>query len=163
MNKNGKLFGKISIVDALVVIAVIIVAAGVYVRFFGGPTKTVVQSSTFKYTALVRKVRESNVDALKKSIGGNTSLDEKITGDMGTLLSVEEFPATEFLKMADGSTAAATVPDRYDVLLTFEINGKVNEDGYFSSSLDHISAGVQYNLKTKWSTVTAIAQRVWQD
>ena len=163
MDKNGKLFGKISIVDALAVFAVIIVALGIYVRFFGGPSKTVVQSSKFMYTALVKSIRASNVEALEKSIGGSVWLDEKITADLGRLVSVEKMPATTFAETADGMVVKSPVPDRYDAVITVEINGKVNENGYFSQSLEHISAGAQYNFKTKWSAVVGVIQKVWQE
>ena len=36
VDKNGRLFGKINIIDAAVIIIVIAVIAGVFVRFTGG-------------------------------------------------------------------------------------------------------------------------------
>jgi hypothetical protein len=89
IDKNGKLFGKISIVDLAVIAAVVILLAGIYVRFLGGPTKTVVQSSDFYYTLEVKNIRESNLRGLEKSLNGRFYLNEKITSEMGVLINIE--------------------------------------------------------------------------
>ena len=44
INKEGKLFGKISIVDIAVVLIVILLAIGIYTRFSGN-TKVVVSNA----------------------------------------------------------------------------------------------------------------------
>lgn len=162
IDANGKLFGKISIVDLIVVLAVLIAMGGIYVRFYGGPTKTVVQNSTFYYTMSVKNIRASNRDALLKSIGGNFYLNEKITGDMGKLIDAETLPADTSLEKVTGEIITAKIPERYDMILTFEMNGKVNDRGYFSPSLEDISAGIAYNIKGKYSAVTGTIQSVSQ-
>ena len=163
IDKNGKLFGKVSIVDLAAILAVLIAAAGIYVRFFGGPSKTVVQSSKFYYTVNVQNIRGENMEGLKKCVGGNFYLNEKITSEMGKLISADESPGTVDIEMSDGTLIVAEVPNRYNVLLTLEMTGKVNDVGYFSPSLERISAGVAYNLKGKWSAVNGIVQDVWEE
>lgn len=162
MDKNGKIFGKISIVDLAVIIAVVIAFAGVYVRFFGGPTKTVVENSRFYYSLEVKNIRESNLNGLEKSLNGNFYLNEKISGEMGRLIDIETSPSVNIIEKASGEVVSARVPDRYDAVLTFEMTGRVNDRGYFSPSLDHISAGIYYNIKGKWSAVTGKILSVWE-
>lgn len=162
IDSNGKLFGKVSIVDIFVVLAVIIAAGGIYVRFYGGPSKTIVQNSKFYYVIDVNNIRESNKDALIKNINGNFYLNEKITGEMGKLIKVDDGVAIAPVECADGNILMSEIPDRYNLKLTFEMVGKVNEKGYFSPSLEDISAGISYNIKGKYSEVSGTILEVWQ-
>lgn len=162
IDKNGRIFGKISIVDIAVALAVIIAVFGIYVRFFGGPSETVVHNTKFYYTMKVDNIRESNKDALYKSINGSFSLNEKVTGEMGKLIKVEEKPAYDNIETASGEIIKAPIPERYSLILTFEMEGMVNDRGYFSPSLEDISAGVKYNIKGKYSAVTGTVLNVWQ-
>ena len=59
IDKNGRLFGKISIVDIIVIVAAVLVFAGVYVRFSGNQGKAVVQNDTFYYTMEIENVRKT--------------------------------------------------------------------------------------------------------
>ena len=163
IDSNGKLFGKVSIVDIVVVLAVVILAVGVYVRFFGGPSDTVVKDSVFYYSFSVEGVRDASLAAMKKNIGGNFILNEKITGEMGKLIKVEEREARADIKKVNGELVYELVPNRYDVTMTFEITGKVNDRGYFSPSLEHISGGVFYNLKGKYVACYGTILSVWAE
>ncbi|NLB80243.1 MAG: DUF4330 family protein [Clostridiaceae bacterium] len=160
--KNIKIFKKLNIIDLIAIIAVIIMATGVYVRFFGSPTKTVVQNTEFHYTFEVKNIREENLKGLKKSLNGNFYLNEKITGEMGSLIKIESRPATQALETADGNIVMAEIPERFDADLTFKITGKVNDRGYFTPTLQHISAGVEYKLKCKWSAIYGSVTNVWE-
>lgn len=162
IDSKGKLFGKISIVDLIVILAVVVMAAGVYVRFFGGPAKTVVEDTTFYYTFKVKGIRGTSLEAMKKNIGGNFMLDEKVTGEMGKLIKVEEGPAYNEIKKTNGEIVYVEVPNRYDVVMTFEMKGKVNERGYFSPQLEDISAGINYNIIGKYVSVYGTVLSVWE-
>ncbi|OQB13248.1 MAG: hypothetical protein BWY15_01878 [Firmicutes bacterium ADurb.Bin193] len=163
IDSNGRIFGKINIVDLIVIIAVIIALAGVYIRFFGGPAKTIAVDTRFYYTFKVSSIRESNLEALKKSIGKKFFLNERISGEMGRLLSVEASNAESVIEMANGELKKAGIPDRYDAILTFEMTGRVNDRGFFSPSLEDISAGIIYNIKGKYNALTGNVLRVWQE
>jgi hypothetical protein len=56
----------------------------------------------------------------------------------------------------------AEIPERFDADLTFKITGKVNDRGYFTPTLQHISAGVEYKLKCKWSAIYGSVTNVWE-
>lgn len=154
-------FWRPNIIDVAALIAVIIMAAGVYVRFFGAPTKTVVQSKDFFYVLEVKNIRQSNLDGLGKSIDGKFYLNEKITSEMGTLIKLESHPAVELMETADGSLILTEIPERFDAALTFKLTGRINDSGFFTPTLKHISAGVEYNVKCKWSAVFGKVLKVW--
>lgn len=161
MDSKGKVFGKVSIVDILVVVALIVVAAGVFVRFQGAAGKAISKETTFHYSMVLREFRTPTKLALEQSIGKDFFLNEKKQSDMGKLLRAEFVPAKKPLEKADGTTIDATVPDRFDVVLTFEIKGKENDTGYYSNQLQEITAGTNHVIKSKGVTCFGTILKVW--
>jgi|GEM_PF-3489450 len=141
-------------VDALIIVAVIIVAVGVFWRMTGQVQSATSTSSTFTYTVEVKEVRQMTVDAMQKSVGMKFNMNDKArTDDMGTLQSVAVNPAMRPLSKANGDTVAAEVPDRYDMILTFQLNGQVNDLGYYTPQLSNIGAGASVIIRSKYVQV----------
>ena len=67
INKEGKLFGKISIVDIAVVLIVILLAIGIYTRFSGNTKVVVSNGQKIECTFVVKNLRQYSVDALKRA------------------------------------------------------------------------------------------------
>jgi hypothetical protein len=162
MDQKGKLFGKVSIVDAIVALAVIIVAVGIYIRFGGEAGKAVAEDVTFSYTMEVKELRQPSVDALQDSVGMEFFLNEKKDSDMGTLTNVEVSPAMGIVEKTDGTTQMAEIPEKYDAILTFQMTGRVNDVGYYSPQLQAINVGTTYVIKSKLSTVFGIVTSIWE-
>ncbi len=153
MNSKGKLFGKISIVDILVVAVIVIVAAGIAFRFSGNKGKAVVTGNTFTYTVEVNNVRQATYDAVEKSVGGHFFSCEKTGDDMGVLESFDAEPGTLMVEKADGTAVLAEVPGNYNLKLHFKIDGKINDNGYYTSLMRGVNVGAGYTIKSKYSTV----------
>ena len=66
MDKNGKLGGKISIIDVMAIVLVVLVAAGIGVRYKSRITGSVKSHETFEYVIRVSSIRDYTVNALKK-------------------------------------------------------------------------------------------------
>ena len=66
LDKNGKLFGKINIIDVAVILVAIAVVIGVFVRFTGGAGKIVKETKKIEYVVQISGVRGYTVDALEK-------------------------------------------------------------------------------------------------
>ena len=98
IDKNGRLFGKISIVDIIVIVAAVLVFAGVYVRFSGNQGKAVVQNDTFYYTMEIENVRKTTLDAINNSVGTNFYNTLKTGDDMGNLIEYKERPASKLIE-----------------------------------------------------------------
>lgn len=153
MDSKGKLFGKISIVDILVVLVIVVVICGVCFRFSGNRGKAVVSSNSFTYTLEVNNVRQATCDAVEKSVGGHFFSCEKTGDDMGVLTSFDAEPGTLMVEKADGTSVMAEVPGNYNLKLHFKIDGKINDNGYYTSLMRGVNVGSGYTIKSKYSTV----------
>lgn len=163
MDSKGKLFGKVSIVDIITVIIILGVIAGVYLKFFGKSSEVLAQDCTYYYTIKAEAVRESNVDAMKKSVGKTFSLnDDKIDSDMGVLTEVKSETAKEILTKTDGTDVYAEKPDKFDVYLTFKIEGKATDEAYYTPQLREISVGSIDSIKSKYCEFSGYIQKIWE-
>lgn len=161
MDSKGKLFGKISIVDLLVIILILAAIVGGYFRFNGKNSEVVIEDTEFYYSISINKIMSYNKDKLLESVGTPFKLDEKVESTMGVLVDATAQPAYDYMTMDDGSVVLAEVPDRYDVLLTFKVNGKVNEFGYYTPEMFEICAGKENTIKNIYCNVIGYIQKVW--
>ena len=168
MDAKGKLFGKVSIVDCVVVLIVIAALAGAYFRFFRTDTRAATSraQSEFYYTLVVKGIRQPTVDALQKSGGTAFKLEEKAVSDMGVMLEgaegLEVRPATDYVTKTDGTVVLSELPERYDVYITFQVQGYISDDGYFTKDSYELNAGSEYVVKNKFVSFTGNIERVWE-
>ena len=148
INKDGKLFGKISIIDILVVIIIIAVAAGVYMRFFSVPETVNVKTDKFTYMVRIEKVRNYSVDALYKKGAMYDSETKEYLGDISEVVSVEPTKATGVTSR--GETVEVEYPERYTVTIKVETDGNIGKSGYYTESNRMISVGGAMNFETKY-------------
>lgn len=145
--KNGKLFGKISIVDIAVVLLIAVLACGVYLRL-NGSVGEFVTGETYECVVKVKTVRNFTVEALRK---GGEVYDKTTKEYIGTIQGVTAEPATEPLLMADGSHAMAPMEDRYHAYVTIAFTGKESADGYYTAANQQMSTGGTLVLNAKWA------------
>lgn len=162
-NSKGKLFGKISIIDILVLVIVVVAIVGAYFRFQGNNVAAENVTSEFYYTISINEIRESNKNLLEKSIGTDFRLDGKISSSMGTLQSVEVTDATIPVEKTDGTVVSALVPEKYNVKLTFKVLGTEDSSGYYTPELHEICAGKEYSITNLYCSVIGFADKVWTE
>lgn len=161
VNSKGKLFGKVSIIDILVIILIIAAVVGAYFRFKGNNVVAVNETTEYYYTISVKEIRESNKNLLEKSIGTKFRLDGKINSSMGELIDTEVFDAEKSLELNDGSIINVTVPERFDVKLTFKVNGSKSDSGYYTPEMQEICVGKEYPITNINCMVTGIVEKIW--
>lgn len=147
LDKSGKLFGKINIIDLGVILAVLLVVVGVVVRFSGSAGKITTQTTNIEYQVRVQSVREQTVNALQKK--GRVT-NKKYTDVVGEIKDVQVTPAKQRVVLANGQSKEALLPDRYDCLITIECDGKETKDGYFNSNNEELSTGRDYEIYSKY-------------
>ena len=129
INKEGKFFGKISIVDIAVVLIIVLLAIGVYTRFSGNTKVVVSNGQKIKCTFVVKNLRQYSVNALKE---GGAMYDKTSKELIGTITDVKAEPGRYNVNMIDGSYKEAIPEDRYNVYVTVEFNGKAGDSGYYT-------------------------------
>lgn len=160
IDKYGRLFGKISIVDIIVILLAVLVFAGVYVRFTGNKGKAVVKNDTFNYTLNIENVRQATLDAIDDSVNTHFYNSQKTGDDMGVLIGYEARPATRLVEKTDGTAVNAVVPDNHSITLMFEIQGKINDSGYYTSDMNKINVNSKYSIKSKYSAVEGVVTSI---
>ena len=147
INKEGKLFGKISIIDIVAVLLIAIAALGIYLRFFVGNEKVETSLSKIEYTMKVSEVRIGTVNALEKFMGPVTSASTKEY--MGDIIEVSSQPAERAFDTANGTLKVDAVPDRYNVYIKVLVDGSVNDRGFYTGTNQSISVGSSHTFTTK--------------
>ena len=169
LNSKGKLFGKISIVDILVIILVLAAAVGIVFRVYISKSSDFqaydeigYRVVDFNYTINVNGIRESNMEHLIKSKNQEFCLNGDTEFTMGILKDIEVTEAKTIITKQDGTIVSAIIPERYDVKLTFQISGHEKTDGYYTPQLYELAVGKSYSISSLYSSVYGTIEKIWK-
>ena len=147
MDKNGKIKGKVSIVDILVILLIIVVVAGIAVRYGSRITNSVKSDKQFEYVLKVENVRQYTVNALQKK---GKITDKKSEKDLGEIIDVRVESAEMQTVTASGAVLFSELPDRYTCFVTILGNGKESDDNYILNDTTELSVGRNIDLYSKY-------------
>lgn len=157
IDKNGRLFGKVNIIDIAVILAVIAVVLGVFVRFTGGAGKIVTATKKIEFEVKVDGVRSFTVDALnKKGLVTNKNYDI-VTGE---ITNVDTSDCVQKATKTDGTVVEAPLEDRYTSTVTIVTDGKESDAGYFDSNNEEIAVGREYTIYSKFVKTTGTITKI---
>ncbi len=156
IDKNGKLFGKISIVDILVIIVILTGVLGTYFTVstlnsgkLNDNSKLALNSSAplkeATVTFYLKGVRSMTRDALCEGDDVYETEDNKF---IGTISEISSKPSVSEYVANDGYVYSAEIPERYDVTITVKANGKSTETGFHTESGLQILYGKEIEIKT---------------
>lgn len=147
INKDGKLFGKVSIVDILAVVVIAAMAIGVYMRFFKTPETVKTDSVKITYSVRVEKIRDFTATGLMKK----GMLYDSDTGEyLGEIKDVVIESAVVDSVTQSGAVKGVKYPERCDAVLTVEIDGSTNSQGYYTEAKRALSVGGELDFETKY-------------
>lgn len=148
--KNGKLFGKISVIDIIAVICIALIAFGLYAKFTSdSDAVSSTEKTDFEFVYKVNSVRDYTVDGFKK---GGPFFDKETKEYMGDVVGVRAEPAVMQISMTDGTYKKVDVSDKFDVYVTVRTSGKASSLGYFTNDNKYIGAGSTLNAWSKYTT-----------
>lgn len=149
IDDKGRLFGKINIIDLLVVLLVIAVAGRFAVSRSRKPAS--VETKTIRAEFLVKDVREATSGRIKV---GDTVREVKTNVVLGKITDVKAEPAQVFVNTADGRVVAATHPVLIDVHMTVEGSGTAGANAVVIGNSE-IRIGTALVLTTNIYSVTS--------
>lgn len=150
IDKNGKLFGKISIIDIFVLLVVLgILLAAVY-RFSPGNILGGIEGKNISYTVKIEGVRSFTYKAYEDGIG-MPCFDKKTGQNIGTLKSVRQEPYLDDAVMSDGTSVLAEKPNHIVVYADIQASGSQTQTAYFANGTYEIKVGSEINLNTKYT------------
>ena len=147
MDKNGKLFGKINIIDFAAIIVIVLAVVGIAYRFISIAGENVMTKSNFTYTVEIDGVRIYTVNALEKK-GTVTDKDGNILGEIVDVNYKDKEIQTI---LENGQSIMTKVPEQYVVEVTLEAEGKESELGYFVGENTELSVGGGIAMHTKYA------------
>lgn len=153
IDSNGRLFGKISIIDLLVLLVGILLIAAFYCKFVVlEKTSTSVQTEKIVYEIELKGART----ILANNICAGDTLFEKTGGNaIGTIVDVEVSPAKSWLAGLDGVYVLAEKENRCDVVITIEGEGTTSSGHTYINRTYELNAGSEREVYTKYCAFTA--------
>lgn len=158
IDKNGKLFGKISIVDIFIVLIIFICIAGAFIRFSGLLGDNKAFNAQIEYTLQVKEVRNKSANALLKKGELYSSLADEAY--LGTVVGAERSANDDYAPLADGTIVKTSAADRYDVLLTVRVDGRQTGTALYTKGGKKIEVGSLEYVATKWVSAEAEVKSV---
>ena len=129
IDKNGKLFGKINIIDLLIVLVVIAAVILVATKMFTPAEKAAkLESSNVIVTYTSSNAYPGSGAAIEV---GAPVYEETTNIQLGTVKDVKVEQAYTYQALPDGTTVKVITPGREWVTVTTEVEATVSDDGVF--------------------------------
>ncbi len=161
LDKKGKVFGKINIIDFCVILAVVIAVVGIFGRFImpiGTQEKESVKNEVkLSYVIQVDAVRIFSVNAFKKA---GPVMDRESGMKIGDITHVEELPYKSNYMTKDGNVVQMEMPENYSALITVESTGYETESGYFVSDGTELVLGNTVSMVTKYVNLGGVIKSI---
>ena len=161
IDRNGRLFGKISVIDVLVIAVVLVMAAALFFKSNQTHTGTSVTSETITYQMVANGVRTYVADAVQV---GDLMYDQDRSsgGTLGKIVDIQVLPGTKLGEINDGTAGMVPVEDGVDLLLTIEGSGILSEGRYLLNRVYDLGVNSSRNYYTPYAqftgTITAILE-----
>ena len=160
MDKNGKLFKKISVIDAFVVLIILILIGGTVYRFTAPAAAVDRGDAIIEYTLMIDGVRDFTLEYYQI---GLDVFDRMRNQHIGRIVGVRYEPQYAWGTMLDGSIVHAPRPGVMVVFVDIEANGRITDNSYFAEGTFEVRVGSIVNLGFKYidvqSTVHTISVR----
>jgi len=159
IDKNGRLFGKISIIDVLVILVVAVLA--VALGFKNRQTQTGTAASNLPITFELRVNGEHDYVAAAVQAGDMLyDQDNSSGGPIGTITKIETLPGTKVATFNDGTMDVVPVENGVTLLLTVEGSGIISDNRCLINRVYNLGVSTTRNYYTPYAqfigTITSI-------
>ncbi len=163
VNKEGKLFGLINVIDLVIIVAVLIVGIACAYKFLS-PTA---QSITAPKSDMIVTMRvRGAMDYLEAEMTDETVIKagDKLVGGSGfvdgaEIVKVESEPYVITGEVSDGTFVTSTVPDKWDIVITVKCP-QAESDPIYKIGTQEIRIGRGFILKTQKTELNTIIETV---
>jgi len=146
IDNQGKIRGKVSIIDIIIVLVVLALAIGFIYRQATPHIADILRADDTVYiTFEVNRIR-SVIAEDAVVVGDSVFRQHAARQALGTIVAVEHLPATEVMQRADGTAVNAIMEGRYSLRITIESTGNSTNSGFFANGNDHLAPGGEVAL-----------------
>ncbi|MCL1787281.1 MAG: DUF4330 domain-containing protein [Defluviitaleaceae bacterium] len=145
IDNSGRIKGRVSIIDIILVAAVLVLAAGfMYTQVTPRIQEVVNPTERFHLVIQSDGIRHFMVDAVSV---GDVMFRLHDRQPLGTVIDIEVLPSMEPLLRSDGTAILAEREGRYRINITIDAVGSIRENvGYFINGTDHMAPGREVQL-----------------
>ena len=148
IDSKGRLFGKVSLIDILVIIVIIGLGVGIFVRNFVLETTAANNPSvTLTYRGKISSVNDLLLDNFHV---GDDIFDNSYNDYYGTITKIEIVPAEEWKETANGDYIKVKTPNRSDVYLTIEAEGMISDGRYLIGRMYELEPNYKFYMYSKY-------------
>lgn len=151
VDENGRLFGRISIIDVVVIAVVAVLAAALYTKDTVVPIAGISDPlQPITYEVSITNMPAGRLEGLRED---DILYDRETGNPMGVIRKIQVEDCVTSILKTDGTYVMAPIEDRYNVTLTVDAQVMVDERGhYYVNRSDLIAVGWSMNFITKAST-----------
>lgn len=155
IDAHGRVFGKVSIIDFLVILIVVVLGAALYVKYnVLQVTNIAGKTDTITYTITIYGAREYTANGIqlddviydKNGSGGNS---------VGTITDKTIKDAKKTSALTDGTIVNGNYEGRYDITLTIKASGAVSDGRYLVNKTYEVNTNSIRTFYTKFCTFEA--------
>lgn len=159
IDHNGRLFGKISVIDVLVLAVVVVLAAALYFKSNQTHTGTSVTNNEITYQVLASGVRNYVADAVRE---GDYMYDQDRSsgGTLGKIVSIEVLPSGKMAEFNDGTVDTVPMEDGVDLLLTIQGSGILSDGRYLLNRVYDLGVNSSRNFYTPYAQFTGVVTSI---
>jgi len=144
MDNSGRIGGRVSIIDIIIVVALIAVVVGFIYRQTSESIGHIISpDETFFVTIESAELRHFVVEAVDV---GDIMFRQHIRQPLGTVIDVFTTPAMDIMHRTDGTAVRVEMENRYSLHVVLEVQGTIRDTGYFVNGNDHIATGSEIAL-----------------
>lgn len=157
VDDNGKLFGKLNLVDAGIILLVIFAIVAISGKTIKEQTLDKEQV-IIRYTLCAEGVRQQSVDAIKKN--SEDIKDAEKDEAIGRIVEVRTEKAKRINPLPNGTFVESEYQDKYDLYVTIEAEGTISENGYFLSNGKKIMYGDTIGINNNYSQMFGMVEYI---
>lgn len=151
MDRNGRLFGKVSIIDVVVVVVVLVLALALNMKKNHlSHTSTSMPNNTITYQFIVQGARSYYDNAIQ--VGDSLyDLDRTSGGSIGKIVAIEELPGERLAEFIDGTIEIVPIEDSVNYRITAQGEGIVSDGRILLNRIYDIGINSARNYYTKYA------------
>lgn len=152
LDEKGRIFGRVNLIDLLVVVAVVVFAAWLAYAKFGKDLRADVsrREQPIEITVVAANVRPTTAEAIRNS---KDVFEFKTGARVGEVVGVETQPADIWFIGGDGRWVRTKADDRVDAYVTIRGNARLSEDVITMNGVE-VRVGTSIGLKSKLAVFT---------
>ena len=154
LDDKGRIFGKVSVIDIFILLALILMAAGfIYNRTSQNIRQIIAADTPIYVTFVVTGVRDFSFGAVEA--GDIFFRQHERTIPLGTVTEVTRGQAYDIITLFDGTAEYAPIIGRYNMYIIISGVGSITDTGYFLNGTQQMSVGGSMTLQSNRFLATA--------